>query len=47
MAMIWKRFALRESIARKIEAIEIITSETNALGMQIQAARIARGKDGN
>jgi hypothetical protein len=47
MEMIWKRFALRETIAKKIESIEIKPSETNALGMQIQAARIARGKDGN
>lgn len=34
---------LREQIAKEIEAIEIISDETNALGMRIQAAAIARG----
>lgn len=36
---------LREEIARAIEAIPIQTSITNALGMQIQAAEVARGKN--
>ena len=36
---------LREEIARAIEAIEIKSSVTNALGMQILAAKIARGED--
>ncbi len=35
---------LRERIAREIEAIEIKSSVTNALGMRIQAAEVARGK---
>lgn len=34
---------LRERIAREIEAIEIETSKTNALGMRMQAAKVARG----
>jgi hypothetical protein len=34
---------LREEIARAIEAIEIKSSITNAVGMQILAAKIARG----
>ena len=34
---------LREEIARAIEAIEIESSITNAVGMQILAAKIARG----
>ena len=33
---------LREEIARAIEAIEIKNSVTNAVGMQILAAKIAR-----
>jgi len=33
---------LREEIARAIEAIEIEESVTNAVGMQILAAKIAR-----
>jgi hypothetical protein len=36
---------LREEIAKAIEAIEIKSSVTNALGMQILAAKIARGED--
>jgi hypothetical protein len=35
---------VRESIAREIESIEIETSITNALGMRMMAANIARGK---
>jgi hypothetical protein len=34
---------LREEIARAIEAIPIEHSVTNALGMRIAAAKIARG----
>jgi hypothetical protein len=33
---------IREQIAKKIEAIDIETSKTNAVGMQILAAKIAR-----
>jgi hypothetical protein len=36
---------LREEIARTIEAIEIKDSTTNALGMRILAAKVARGED--
>lgn len=36
---------LREEIARAIEAIPIETSVTNALGMRMEAAKIARGLD--
>lgn len=36
--------AVREQIAQEIEAIEIKTSVTNALGMRIEAAAIARGR---
>jgi hypothetical protein len=36
---------LREEIAREIEALPIEPSVTNALGMQISAAKIARGED--
>lgn len=36
---------LREEIAREIEALPIETSVTNALGMRMAAAHIARGKD--
>jgi hypothetical protein len=35
--------ALREEIARAIEKISIEPSVTNALGMRIEAAKIARG----
>ena len=35
---------LRELIAKKIEAVEIEASKTNAVGMQILAAKIARGQ---
>jgi hypothetical protein len=34
---------LREEIAKSIESIEIENSITNAVGMQILAAKIARG----
>ena len=37
--------ALREEIARAIEALPIDTSVTNALGMRIAAAKVARGED--
>ena len=33
---------IREQIAKEIEAIDIETSKTNAVGMQILAAKIAR-----
>ena len=36
---------LREEIARAIEAIEIKDSITNAVGMRMLAAKIARGED--
>lgn len=36
--------AVREQIAKDIEAIEIQSSITNALGMRIMAADVARGK---
>lgn len=36
---------LREEIAREIEALPIDSSVTNALGMRIAAAKIARGED--
>ena len=36
---------LREEIARAIESINIEESVTNALGMRILAAQIARGED--
>jgi len=35
---------LREEIARSIEAIEIKDSITNALGMRMLAANVARGE---
>jgi len=35
---------LREQIAQQIEAIEIENSKTNAVGMKILAAKVARGK---
>ena len=34
---------IREEIAKKIEAIEIECSKTNAVGIKILAAKIARG----
>jgi hypothetical protein len=34
---------LREQIAKEIESIEIEQSKTNAVGMKILAAKIARG----
>ena len=36
---------LREEIARAIEALPVEASKTNALGMRIAAAQIARGED--
>ena len=33
----------REEIAKEIEAIPVEASQTNAVGMKIQAAKIARG----
>jgi hypothetical protein len=36
---------LREEIAREIEALPIDAGVTNALGMRIAAAKIARGED--
>jgi hypothetical protein len=36
---------LREEIARAIEQIPIQESVTNALGMRIFAAKVARGED--
>ena len=35
---------LREKIAKEIEAVEIEDSKTNAIGMKILAAKIARGQ---
>ena len=35
---------IREQIAQDIEAITIIDSVTNAKGMQLEAARVARGE---
>ncbi len=37
--------SLREAIAREIEALPIESSVTNAIGMRLAAAHIARGKD--
>jgi hypothetical protein len=37
--------ALREEIAREIEALPVESSVTNALGMRLAAAHIARGKN--
>jgi hypothetical protein len=36
---------LREEIARAIEALPIEDSITNALGMRMLAAKVARGED--
>jgi hypothetical protein len=36
---------LREEIARAIESLPIEESKTNALGMRIAAAKIARGEE--
>lgn len=36
---------VREEIARAIEALPIESSVTNALGMRLAAAKIARGED--
>jgi len=36
---------LREEIAREIEALPIEPSVTNALGMRIAAAEVARGEE--
>jgi len=35
---------IREQIAKEIEAIDIDQSHTNAVGMKILAAKIARGQ---
>lgn len=35
---------IREQIAQQIEAIDIEASKTNAVGMQILAAKVARGQ---
>ncbi len=35
---------IREQIAKDIEAIDIDQSQTNAVGMKILAAKIARGQ---
>jgi hypothetical protein len=40
-----EEMALREEIARAIESLPIETSVTNALGMRIAAAKIARGEN--
>ncbi len=40
-----EEMTLREEIARAIEAIEIKDSTTNALGMRMLAAKIARGEN--
>jgi hypothetical protein len=37
--------SLREEIAREIEALPIESGVTNALGMRLAAAHIARGED--
>ena len=34
---------IREQIAKEIEAIDIEASKTNAVGMKILAAKVARG----
>jgi hypothetical protein len=36
---------IREKIAKDIEAIDIEQSKTNAIGMKILAAEVARGKN--
>jgi hypothetical protein len=36
---------LREEIARSIEAISVEESVTNAVGMRMLAAKVARGED--
>jgi hypothetical protein len=36
---------LREEIAKAIEAIPVEESVTNAIGMRIAAAKVARGED--
>jgi hypothetical protein len=40
-----EEMALREEIAKAIEALPIEASKTNALGMRILAAKVARGED--
>ena len=37
--------SLREEIAREIEALPIESGVTNALGMRLAAAKIARGEN--
>ena len=36
---------IREQIAKEIEAIDIDQNHTNAVGMKILAARVARGNN--
>ena len=36
---------IREKIAKEIEVIDIEASKTNAVGMKILAARVARGNN--
>ncbi len=41
-----KNIDLREEIARAIEAIPVEESVTNAIGMRMLAAKVARGDNG-
>ena len=36
---------LREQIAKAIESIDVESSKTNAVGMRILAAKVARGEN--
>lgn len=45
LSMSMDEMTLREEIARAIESIDIEESVTNALGMRILAAKVARGED--
>jgi hypothetical protein len=45
LSMSMDEMTLREEIARAIESIDIEESVTNALGMRILAANVARGED--
>ena len=45
LSMSMDEMTLREEIARAIESINIEESVTNALGMRILAAKVARGED--
>ncbi len=42
--MSWVELALRQKIAAEIESIQIEESVTNALGMRVLAAKVARGE---